>query len=339
MSERVGYRGDGHADRVDVALLGVGAVGRELLTQITSSRNPNWSRLRICALVDRSGYVCNPRGFSRRELRDLRDWKRRGASLGSRTSGRKADPAASLRAITAMTTAPGVLVDVTPADTHDLLERVLAEGWHAVLANKGPIAGTQSRADRLAAAAHRGGGRILHEATVGAGLPVIDTLNRLLESGDRVLRIDASPSGTLGFIFGRVGDGVDFSVALREAIEAGYTEPDPRDDLSGLDVARKAVILARMIGFRGQVDLASVETVVPEHLHALSPGRFLDSLRGLDAAWRRRVAWARSRGKVLRYRARVTPRGISVGLAEVAAHHPLGALRGPDNYFGFTTAR
>lgn len=339
MSGTLGRDGGEGSGCINVVLLGVGAVGRELLTQIASPRNRAWSSVRVCALVDRSGYVCEPCGFSRRELRAITDWKRRGGSLGSMPNGRKAAPIASARAIDQSGIRPGVLVDVTAADTHDVLQRGLIGGWDVVLANKGPIAGRQSRADQLMAAARRGGGSILHEATVGAGLPVIETLNRLLESGDRVLAIDACPSGTLGFLCGRVGEGADFSDALKEAIEAGYTEPDPRDDLSGLDVARKALILGRVIGFRGELDVASIESLVPARLRHASLGRFIAGARSMDDAWRRRVAAARSRGAVLRYRARVTTRGIRVGLAEVAADDSLGALNGPDNHFAFITAR
>lgn len=339
MSAALGRDGGEGSDCINVVLLGVGAVGRELLTQIASPRNRMWRRVRVCALIDRGGYVSEARGFSRRELRDIVDWKSRGRSLGSLPSGRKGSPIVSGRAVDQSGIRPGVLVDVTAADTHEILERGLRRGWDVVLANKRPIAGTQSCADRLVAAARHGAGSILHEATVGAGLPVIETLKRLLESGDRVLAIDACPSGTLGFLCGRVGDGVDFSAALRQAMEAGYTEPDPRDDLSGLDVARKALILGRMIGFRGELDPASIESLVPVQLRNASPGRFIAATRAMDAMWRGRVNDARSRGAVLRYRARVTTRRISIGLAEVAADDTLGALKGPDNLFAFTTAR
>ena len=120
------------------------------------------------------------------------------------------------------------------------------------------LAGAQVAVDSLRRVANANGRRILHEATVGAGLPVIDTLEKLLDAGDTVLSIEGCPSGTLGFLFGELGRGERFSTALRAAIAAGYTEPDPRIDLSGLDVARKALILARAIGFRGLPVVVSV---------------------------------------------------------------------------------
>jgi aspartokinase/homoserine dehydrogenase 1 len=332
-------RPNGDPDCVDVVLLGVGAVGRELLSQIATARTAASARLRIRGLVDRTGYVFNPRGLSRREIREIRTWKQNGASLCTRPNGSKARPAKSLRAILDSSARPGVLVDVTAADTHEMLESALNDGWSVVLANKAPIAATQSRADQLESAARRGGGSIRHEATVGAGLPVIETLNSLLASGDRVLGIDACPSGTLGFIFRRVADGNSFSCAVREAMEAGYTEPDPRADLSGLDVARKALILARMLGFRGDIHADSVESLVPARFRDMPVDRFFAELPTLDDHWRRRVAAAGSRGAALEYRARVTPRRIGVGLVEVSRSDQLGALRGPDNHFAFRTAR
>jgi aspartokinase/homoserine dehydrogenase 1 len=174
---------------------------------------------------------------------------------------------------------------------------------------------------------------------VGAGLPVIDTLRKLLEAGDRVLRIEGCPSGTLGFLFGELGRGRTFSAALRAAMAAGYTEPDPRDDLSGTDVARKALILARLLGFRGDLADVAVESLVPEALRAVPRDEFLARLDALDAPWEARLRAARAEGRVLRYRVRVTRRAIAVGLVAVAPSDPLGTLTGTDNQFAFTTAR
>ena len=108
------------------------------------------------------------------------------------------------------------------------------------------------------------GRRVLHEATVGAGLPVIDTLQQLSASGDRVDSVDSSPSGTMGFLFSEMGRGRRFSEIVRDAMRRGYTEPDPRDDLSGRDVARKGLILARMLGYTGEMEDVSLESLVPE---------------------------------------------------------------------------
>jgi homoserine dehydrogenase len=180
---------------------------------------------------------------------------------------------------------------------------------------------------------------VRHEATVGAGLPVIDTLHKLQDSGDRVLRIEGCPSGTLGFLFGELGRGAAFSGALRAAMARGYTEPDPRDDLSGTDVARKALILARLVGFRGDLGSIAVESLVPPALRGVPRDEFLARAGELDAPWAARVRAAAAKGRVLRYRARVTPRTITVGIVSVAATDPLGALSGTDNQFAFTTAR
>jgi aspartokinase/homoserine dehydrogenase 1 len=325
--------------RADIVLLGVGSIGRELLGQFRATQGGLAGGLRVCALLDRSGYVFDPDGISRRSLSALCAHKRRGGTLREAPGGLAADSTDAVAFLTACLRGRPILVDATAADTHDILEMVLERGWDVVLANKVPLAAAQARADRLEAVSRASGATILHEATVGAGLPVIDTLRKLIEAGDRVRTIEGCPSGTLGFLFGQLGRGHTFSAALADAIAAGYTEPDPRVDLSGLDVARKALILGRLIGYRGDLASVSVESLVPDALAGIGVDEFLSRAPELDAAWGARVEGARSRGAVLRYRARVTRRSVRVGLAEVPASDPLSLLHGTDNQFSFTTAR
>src|SRR5262249_21133123 len=128
-------------------------------------------------------------------------------------------------------------------------------------------------------------------------------------------------------------------VALQRAVALGYTEPDPRIDLSGVDVARKALILARAIGFRGELADVSVESLVPSEFSEGSKESFLARIHDLDEHWEARADDARREGKVLRYRAHVTPEAIVVGLAAVSTTDPLGNLHGTDNQFTFTTLR
>jgi len=210
---------------------------------------------------------------------------------------------------------------------------------HVVLANKRPVTTDKRQYDALRAAAQAHGRRLLLEATVGAGLPIIDTYQKLVESGDRVSKIEGCPSGTLGYLFGELGRGAAFSTALEGAIAKGYPEPDPREDLSGMDVARKALILGRLLGFSGELDDIAVESLVPDGAGRLKLDQFLASLEQFDAAWAKRVAAARARGGVLRYRAIVTRKSIRVGLVVVDASSPMASLNGTDNQFIFTTMR
>jgi aspartokinase/homoserine dehydrogenase 1 len=327
----------------NVVLLGVGAIGRELLRQLATNHRTSVSTIRVCGLVDRSGFVFEPAGLSWRRAMELRAHKASGRSLATAEGGRQSSPEEAVDTITSksagMSRANRILVDATAADTLPLLETALVRGCDLVLANKLPLAGTQSVHDRLHDIARVRRRRILHEATVGAGLPVIDTLHKLVDAGDRVLAIDGCPSGTLGFLFGELGKGRSFSSALHDAVAAGFTEPDPRTDLSGIDVARKALILARLLGFRGDLEDVAVESLVPKELGAVTTDAFLSRASELDAAWDANVRAARTQGCVLRYRARVTRRSISIGLAHVAAGDPLSTLSGTDNQFAFTTSR
>lgn len=323
----------------NVVLLGVGAIGRELLRQLATNHRTSTRQIRICGLIDRSGYVFEPAGLSWRRVMELRALKESGTSLAQSDSGTASSPDASVAALTARLPRGSILVDATAADTQPMLEAALQRGFDLVLANKLPLAGAQADFDRLHAIANARRRRVAHEATVGAGLPVIDTLNKLIDAGDRVLSVEGCPSGTLGFLFGELGQGRRFSDALRDAIDAGYTEPDPRTDLSGVDVARKALILARVIGFRGDFDDVAVESLVPSGFASLSRDEFVARVGELDATWTARVRAAAEQGSVLRYRAQVTKKTISVGLAHVPAGGSLASLGGTDNQFLFTTSR
>ena len=323
----------------NVILLGVGAIGRELLRQLATNHRTSTRQIRVCGLIDRSGYVCDPAGFSWRRVMELRALKEGGTSLARSEGGTASSPDASVAALTTRLPRRSILVDATAADTQPMLEAALQRGFDLVLANKLPLAGAQADFDRLNAIADARKRRVAHEATVGAGLPVIDTLNKLIDAGDRVLSIEGCPSGTLGFLFGELGQGRRFSDALRDAIDAGYTEPDPRTDLSGIDVARKALILARVIGFRGDFDDVSVESLVPAGFENLSRDEFIARLGELDDSWAFRVRAASEQGCVLRYRAHVTKKSIAVGLARVPLGGSLATLSGTDNQFIFSTSR
>jgi len=323
----------------DVIVLGAGAIGRELVAQVTASADAAPPALRVCGLIDRSGFVFAPEGIPRERLAELCALKRAGQPLNEAIDGRAGSALHAVREIAKHRLSRPILVDATPAETSDALLAAIAGGFDVVLANKVPLAAQQAAVDRLQSEASRRGKKILHEATVGAGLPVLDTLRKLLEAGDDILSIEGCPSGTLGFLFGELGRGASFSAALREAVARGYAEPDPRIDLSGLDVARKALILARAIGFRGELSDVDVESLVPQSYSSLNREDFLTRADELDEAWGARTRAAREVGRVLRYRARVTPGSISVGLAAVAINDPLATLNGTDNQFTFTTTR
>jgi homoserine dehydrogenase len=183
-------------------------------------------------------------------------------------------------------------------------------------------------------------GSVRYEATVGAGLPVLSTLRTLLDTGDEIIEITGTVSGTFGAIFSDLAAGSPFSQAVRTAKANGYTEPDPRDDLSGLDVARKALILARTIGRTLDLTDIAIESLVPDALTGVSIEEFLDQISLLDASISERSSDAAANGDVLKYVLAVRPDGaISVGVAPVSQRTVLGALQGPENIVSFRTAR
>ncbi|MDB5076038.1 MAG: Homoserine dehydrogenase [Chloroflexi bacterium] len=232
-----------------------------------------------------------------------------------------------------------IVVDATASDhTIPVLLRAVELGHDLVMANKRPLSSEMDVWYQLMAARKRGQ-CIRHEATVGAGLPVIATLLGLVDSGDEIVAIDACLSGTLNYLCSALEDGQAFSEAVKSARKQGYTEPDPRDDLCGLDVARKALILTRMLGVRAELSDISRESLVPDCLMETTLDDFLERLESFDVTMRSRQQSADEQGLVLRYLVEVSAGQTRVGLVPVPQATPLGRLRGTDNLISFRTAR
>lgn len=216
----------------------------------------------------------------------------------------------------------------------------LARGIHVITPNKQAGSGELGHYQKLRALRESGGARWRYEATVGAGLPVIQTLRDLLDTGDVIHRIEGIFSGTLAWLFNRFEPGMSFAELVIEARAAGYTEPDPRDDLSGMDVARKLVILAREMGLDLSLDDVEVESLAPAELNGLSIDDFIVRLGDHDAAMNERLERASSNGQVLRYVASLDDQGRArVALESVAADHAFAHLALTDNVVAFTTDR
>lgn len=335
--DKIGGGGIRHEHRLDIVLLGFGQIGRELVRMLPRVRAT--VRPTIVALIDRSGFVFEPDGLSARKLAALADKKADGRPLASFEGGQAASAPEAVAYIAQHALSRPVIADVTANETLPALRAALHAGMDIVLANKRPLSASLPDVESLQALATAKGRRILYETTVGAGLPVMDSYAKLVETGDRVLRIEGCTSGTLGFLLTEIGRGRPFSEALRAAMRLGFTEPDPRDDLSGMDVARKALILARLLGFRGELADVKVESLVPIAMRKISRDTFLARLEQQDASWAQRQAAATRAGRVLRYVLLATARRVEVGLRAVPTSHPLAGLRGTDNQIVFTTRR
>jgi len=330
----------GERPEVSLLVLGKGKVGGELLDQI-ARQLPTLERdydvaLRVVGIADRRRTLLDDGGVDLARWRELVASAPETGPLGPDSAGPVLDRLAR--------TALPVLVDVTAADG---MERVYAEafrrGVHVVAANKRPLVVPWRDREAVAAERRQAHRHYRYETTVGASLPVIDTLRGLVRAGDRVHLVEGSLSGTMGFVTSELMKGFPLSLVVRWARELGYTEEDPRDDLSGLDAARKAVILARELGLSVEVEDVTVEPLVPrEALGGGSLQEMYEALRRYDDAFARRCASLRERGLALRYVARIARDGrpaLSVGPMEVPATHRAAALQGVEAYVAFTTDR
>ena len=324
-------------EQVSLLVLGKGTVGGNLLAQIAAERENLLRRsdlaLKVVGVADSAGALFDDEGLDPHAVRaqlDARD-------LPRVSTGEVLDRLARLPV--------PVLVDCSAADgMESLYTEALARGIHVVTANKKPLVLPQPERARIfdaARAAHRG---LRYETTCGASLPVIETLKNLVRTGDTVTLVEGSLSGTLGYLCNEVMRGVALSAAVRDAKARGYTEPHPRDDLTGLDAARKALILARELGLQAELDDVAVEPFVPREILAEPDlARFFAALEAHDAAFADHVAALRAQGLTLRYLARVEPGDgaprLRVGPVGVAADHPAVRLRGSEAFVAFTTAR
>ncbi|MGK2855908.1 MAG: aspartate kinase, partial [Thermoanaerobaculia bacterium] len=332
------------AHRTAITLLGFGQIGRALAQQIVEQdryfRYDLAIELPCVAVADRSGVRIQEKGLTLRRLRALVDAKAKGEAIVAGGRDQRPRLADEIRQrVFRLPSGRSILVDVTADETAPLLRDALRAGMHVVTANKKPLAVPQGEYDDLFATALEKDVSIRYEATVGAGLPVLDTLAKLRDSGDPVVSILGCLSGTLGYLMTRIQEGVPFSLAVKQAYELGYTEPDPRDDLSGMDVARKTLILARNLGRRLDLGDMKLEPLFPVELSDPDPVKFIANLEAVDREMQRRIELAAKKGQVLRYVAKIGRRSVGVGIEAVPADSPLGRLHGTDNQIVLRTKR
>jgi aspartokinase/homoserine dehydrogenase 1 len=326
---------------LNIFLFGCGKIGRTLLKQIQENRRQLARRLevnlKVLGVANSRHWIYTPGGLDGAALNSLGA----GAQL-AQLPGAQPRPVTSkiLERIAGAYKSDVVLVDATGADLAPTHIEGLEKGCHIVTANKRPLTASLADYQTMQELCRRKGLNYQYEATFGAGLPLLSTLQDLIHTGDHILRIQGCLSGTLGFICSKLDEEVPFSEAVRDAMKRGYTEPDPRDDLSGLDVARKALIIARAMGAPLELEQIRLRALIPRRFFkAGSVERFLDALPSVDPLIRAECEKARKEDAVLRFLAEIDAQGCKVGLERVPCDSPIGRLAGPDNILVFQTQR
>ncbi|MCJ1228506.1 hypothetical protein MMC12_005167 [Toensbergia leucococca] len=331
------------SERVYIAVIGVGGVGSHFLSQLThlTTQHPYLSLILIsrstkCLFVEDFSHSLNPKTWSH--------------DLAASTQ-----PVLGLQSILEyLLNVPGkcILVDNTSnQDVANSYPSFLRKGISIVTPNKKAFSGPYSLWQDIFSAAHTApnptGGLIYHESSVGAGLPIISTLKDLVETGDEILKIEGVFSGTMSFLFNNFapveGQGGKWSEEVQKAKAAGYTEPDPRDDLNGVDVARKLVILARLAGLKIESTASfPVQSLIPKELESVESGdEFMARLGEFDGKMTRVKTEAEREGKVVRFVGSIDVEAgkVKVGMERFERSHPIAALKGSDNIISFYTKR
>ncbi len=317
---------------LSIGVIGTGLIGSTFLDQLTT---------RIQELRQERGIDLRVRGIMNTKRMILHD---RQLPLDSwqdalRASSVEAHLESFVNHVHAAHLPHTVLIDATAsAELPHHYEDWLSRGINVITPNKKCNAGPMQSYRRLREVARKSQRYFLYETNVGAGLPIIHTLRDLIETGDEIVKIEGVLSGTLSYIFNSLDGERPFSEIVREAHKLGYTEPDPREDLSGIDVARKLIILAREMGLEVEMDSVQVESMVPEDLRSATVEEYLNSLGKHDQAMANLLNSAR--GAVLRYVGTIDALGtMSAGLRTYPREHPFANLTGSDNIVSFQTAR
>jgi len=320
---------------VSVGIIGPGQVGRALLAQMASVlptlRTNLHIDLRLRAIANRRAMALEHGSMAPDTAVQRLD----------AVTAQAVDLAAFARHLRAEHMPHALIIDCSGSDAiAEHYPAWLAAGIHIVTPSKHAGSGDWTRWCAVREAQRHSGARFGREATVGAGLPVILTLRNLLDTGDELLAVDGMLSGTLAWLFNSFDGTEPFSALVRQAREMGYTEPDPRDDLSGLDVARKLVILAREAGRELSLSDVEVENLVPEALQSVSLNEFLERLDELDPPMQARLDEAKTQGLHLRHIAQLDRDGrASVGVRALPGDHACCHTRLTDNLVQFTTQR
>ncbi len=326
--------------RVPLIIFGAGKVGRALVRQILNSAGLHAERdglaLSVAAWCDRDGALVDEKGLWPEVLRSVSAAKHAGDSFANTEYG---SPQQDLSAIVDLAGQDRtIVVDVTASEaTVPALQLAIRRGYGAVTANKIPLTGPQAVFNSLA-----GSRRFRYESTVGSAVPIIEATLGLVRADDVIASIEGALSGTLGYLFTGLQwqggqPGQPFSALVREAMARGYTEPDPRVDLGGLDVARKALILARTIGWQMELLEVKVQSLVPTALGGLPVVDFLERLPEIDGEFAGQAEEAAAAGTALRYAATLQDGHAAVGVRHAPLDSPLGLLRGNDNLVAYHT--
>jgi aspartokinase/homoserine dehydrogenase 1 len=316
-----------------VFLVGTGLIGNTLINQISEQYEKlsleNHLEVKVMATANSKRMLFSDTGLELSE-----------AISTMKESGDLMNLSEFVQRMIQMNLPNSIFVDCTSSElVTDQYAQVLGANISIVTPNKKANSASWDKYKLLKETTAKKGVRFLYETNVGAGLPVINTLNDLLLSGDKVVRIEAVLSGTLNFLFSSFTKGFVFSQIVKEAKEKGYTEPDPRDDLSGMDVARKILILSRETGLQLELKDVSVENLVPPDCQSGTVDDFFARLSKHDASFESLRAGAEKKGEKLRYTATLENRKVKVGLISVGSQHPFYSLSGSDNIILLTTTR
>ncbi|NIG99063.1 MAG: bifunctional aspartate kinase/homoserine dehydrogenase I [Buchnera aphidicola (Periphyllus acericola)] len=320
---------------IEIFLLGIGGIGKTLLKQIIQEKKSLKKKniiIKICLISNSNKILFKENGIN------IKNWKEKFKKIKNKFQNKEKLIQKINQIIKKKCYVNPIIIDCTSSkEISYKYFKYIKNGFHLITANKKFNTGSIKNYKKIRNLSYKHNKKFLYETNVGGGLPIIQTIKNLKQTGDKLLKFQGILSGSLSFIFGKLDKGILFSKAVQQAKEKGLTEPDPREDLSGLDVARKLLIIAREMGYNLELKDIKIKKILPRSFkNNINVEKFLKKIKKLDQYFSKKISQSKKNKKRIRFIGTINKNGnCKVKLSEIDKKNPLYKIKNGENAFIF----